>query len=164
MSTQPELPPDHLNGDWAAGSPSSDSLSVDGDLWWEAVLNFLNEDDWGEPSDPDRQVEVGLCRPPIPPENLLQAHRVLDDLQESGHDDYSFEDCGCEAWLAGVTPEQQQQLQNLLRAALGTWLDEHNLRPTWKVVGRTWTVTAAQAMQAQARALSCNLSPSQPST
>ena len=154
------LPPDDLRGNWSAELPHADTwrdLGGTFDTWWEAGLALI-EDQTDEVWDEGRSIErrsrehisvpdqtaiaVGRFRPPKPPEEVLWGEHVFDALCELDHDDYCIE-CA-EGWLTNTPKPVRDDLESVIRKAVGEWLDRHNLRPTWFVVERYWTVTAGE--------------------
>lgn len=82
------------------------------------------------------EVEVGQYREPRRPEELLHMSPccIAGDICDN-YDDYSGE--WAENWLKDYTSEQEAELAAAFRSAFATWLDRHNLRPTWGIVDTT---------------------------
>ena len=157
------LPPDDLRGNWSAELPHAESWRYLGgtfDTWWEAGLALIEDQmdevwDGGRKLDlrwrerisvPDEtEIDVGIFRTPEPPEELICGDHIFDALCELEHEDYMME-CA-EGWLDNTPKLARDNLESVIRKAVGEWLDRHNLRPTWFVVERYWTVTAGQIRQ-----------------
>lgn len=131
------------------------------DSWWEAGVALIeseSDDYWAEARAlkiedqshhtevvPDNMaIDVGIFRDPEPAENLIRGEQIIDLMRESDADDYRLDGCGCEDFLARVTKEQEGELESAVRGAVERWLTRHELYPTWKVIGKSWTVTAGQ--------------------
>lgn len=96
----------------------------------------------------NREIDVGIFTQPTPPEEYIFGSSLIDIMREIEDDDYILEGCGCEDFLSNVTKQQEDELEDAVRAAVAAWLDKHDLRPKWKVVGQRWTVTAGMARAA----------------
>lgn len=129
------------------------------DNWWEAGMALIKEEcddrrlearelkieDRSHDDEivPDNvEIDVGIFHDPEPPERAVDAYCILDAPRDDWHEDYEVEPA--EDWLSGVTKEQKDDLTEMVRAAVAGWLGRHKLNPMWKVVSRSWTVTAGQ--------------------
>lgn len=141
--SQPQ-PIDESIKSWGASSPGSDTFGAGNNTsWWDAAIEYAEECLFDrEPSDA-LEVEVWEELNPEDPTEFISPSRIIDLLDGDGHDDYSM-DC-CDDWPPCTTDEQDKDLEDAVRKVVGEWLDRHNLRPTWKVGGRSWVVTLGQA-------------------
>lgn len=138
-------PIDETIGSWGACAPDADTWTVSGkSTWWDAAIKYAREEaSQIDGVDPELGINIHEERAPAPPEALINAGTFIDNfLSGDGHDDYSCDFCD---YLSGVTEEQERDLEQALRAAVGAWLDKYKLRPTWKVGGRSWVVTYSEA-------------------
>jgi len=90
----------------------------------------------------DAKIDVGIMRIPREPETFIDADDILDKLVECDHEDY-FLECA-EYYLQHVPKDAKDELTFMFRNLFGQWLERHNLRPKWFVVGDRWTVTAGE--------------------
>ena len=75
---------------------------------------------------------------PIEPQ-CVQGQDIIDIAQEA-----ACEEAGeaAEDWLHNVSHDQEKELTDALGAAFKTWLDRHDLRPTFFKIGNPKTIEA----------------------
>lgn len=139
-----EKPIDETIKSWGACSPGSETWHNGGhSTWWDAAIEYAEEQAFGDTPPDDLAIGVHEELDPEDPTSFISASRIIDDLGGDGHEHYSLE-C-CDDWPPHTTTEQDDDLESAVRKAVGEWLDRHNLRPKWKVGGRSWVVTLGQA-------------------
>lgn len=79
---------------------------------------------------------VGQCRKPTPPWEIIDAARILEDVNEL--EDYGVE--VAEGWDRS-SREQMDELTALLQATAREWFERHDLMP------RFWIVDAAERVE-----------------
>lgn len=118
--------------------------------WYDAALLFYgNEFTNDDPERDTTSVYVGKAIPPKPPESYIDANSLIRDVQVQ--DDYILE--WDEDWPDATQP-QLDALTNQLRSLFGSWLDRHNLRPTFANISEIRCVTYAEALAAAEKAAS----------
>lgn len=154
-------PPDELRGNWSAELHGAETWRDLGkhDSWWDAGMALIKEElsDWRSIAKQHRfedrshddeivpqntKIDVAIVRRPREPEMLIDADDILDKIVQCDHEDYCME-CA-EDYLLNVPNDAKNSLTEMLRTTLARWLDRHDLRPKWFVVGERWTVTAGE--------------------
>ncbi len=130
-------PIDETIGSWGACAPGEETWSASGHAtWWDAALAYFDDELRGE-------IEVWEELAPCDPVKFLHASHIIDGMDADGHEHYCLD--VCDNWPPETTTEQDEDLETEVRKVVGAWLDKHKLRPAWKVGGRSWVVTYAEA-------------------
>jgi hypothetical protein len=105
--------------------------------------NALQEGFHENQDDPEIDITVGKCVPP-PCSELLDADLLLEHIV--CQDQYQGE--WAESALDGISKEAKQELTDNLRALFESWLNKHDLHPTFFVIEETETWSRERAVAA----------------
>lgn len=113
----------------------------DSSSWWEAALEYFEEHDI---TDSEATVSVGKQFLPPAAEQYVDADLILEHV---GCQDKYNHDAG-ENW-PNASKEQLEELTDRLRETFGSWLDFHNLRSGFWLIGADHEVSYADALAAE---------------
>lgn len=136
---------------WGACAPGSETwYAREHSTWWDAAIEYAEEQAWGDTPDDDMEIEIREELEPQDPTSFISGSQIVEMLSGDGHEHYSLE-C-CDDWPPETTREQDKELEAAVAEVVRAWLKKHNLRPAWKVGGRSWVVTYKQAVERAERA------------